>query len=353
MASAINYTGLVISLAVTLFLLPLGLGRLFFHKNEFDRGIVYLFGFCFALALFELVYLPFFFLGLRFSLMTAVYFIIALSLSVWGWYLQFDTKGKLPLPKAEKLTREEKTALAAAVAVILWQVLRVTLGAGSWNVDDAWYLAIANSAAETDTILRYDVISGAELDYTRHIRENFEYIFCPWPLFWAMFAQVFHFHILIFMRTVMPAAFIGFFYYVMYRLLRLLFAERKKALTALAFLAVFYEFSAVAMNLRFTWIICYPWMGKGFGPSALCPLSLLLWLAALKAEQGRKRMWLGVFLANVAGCVAASSCAELNLILLGCWGLVHVLRNRDWACIWKLAVCVSPSTVLMLGHIVL
>lgn len=346
----------VLSLAFAVVLLPLGLGRLFFHKNEFDRGLVFLFGLCAALTLFEIVYLPFFFLGLSFKLLTSVYTVLALSLSVLGYYRWFDCKSKaLAAAEREKLSPVEKWSIAAFALVLLWQILRLTLGAGSWNVDDAWYLTIANSAIETDRILRFDVVSGVEYDYSQHIRENFEYIFCPWPLFWGMFSQLFDFHILVLTRTIMPGFFLVLFYYVMYRLLALLFgSKREQALLALCLLAVFYEISSIAMNMRSTWIICYPWMGKGFGPSVLCPVTLLLWRAALKAPAGaaRRKMWLGVFLANAAGCVTASSCAELNLIILGCWGLVHVLRERDFGCIWKLALCVSPSMVLMLGHLV-
>lgn len=347
----------IVSLAATLIFMPLGVGRLFFHKDEFDTGLVYIFGICAILSIFELIYLPFFFLGFSFTMLTTICVVILLGLSVLGWYLRYDKGGKkLPAQKREKLSRGEKISLFVGGAVFVWQVLRLTLGAGTWNIDDAWYLTIANSAMESDTILRYDVVTGVEYDYSKHIRENFEYIFCPWPLFWGMFAKMFSFHILILMRSILPGFFLALFYYVVYRLLSLLFGgRREQTLMALAVLAVFYELSSVAMNLRSTWIICYPWMGKGFGPSVLCPVTLLLWLAAVKAPAGkaRKWMWLGVFLANVAGCVTASSCAELNLIILGCWGLAHIIRTKDLACVWKLGLCVSPSLALMLGHLVM
>ena len=347
----------LLSLAATLVFLPLGVGRLFFHKDEFDTGLVYLFGICAVLSIFELIYLPFFFLGLSFTMLVVSCGVVLLSLSVLGWYLRYDRGGKkLARAEREKLSQSEKLSLILGGAVFLWQVLRLTLGAGTWNIDDAWYLTIANSAMESDTILRYDVVTGVEYDYSKHIRENFEYIFCPWPLFWGMFAKLFSFHILVLMRTVLPGFFLALFYYVMYRLLSLLFGgKREQTLIALAVLAVFYELSSVAMNLRSTWIICYPWMGKGFGPSVLCPVTLLLWLTAVKApaDAGRRRMWLGVFLANIAGCVTASSCAELNLIILGCWGLSHIIRTRDFSCVWKLGLCVSPSLALMLGHLVM
>ena len=345
----------LLCLAAALIFLPLGVGRLFFHKNEFDTGLVFLFGICAMLSIFELIYLPFFFLGFSFTMLIVVCAVVLVGLSVLGWYLRYDKGGKrLARVEREKLSRGEKLSLIIGGAIFLWQVLRLTLGAGTWNIDDAWYLTIANSAMESDTILRYDVVTGVEYDYSKHIAENFEYIFCPWPLFWAVFAKIFSFHILVLMRTIMPGFFLALFYYVMYRLLSLLFGgKREQTLMALALLAGFYEVSSVAMNLRSTWIICYPWMGKGFGPSVLCPVTLLLWLTAVKSPAGasRRLMWLGVFLANVAGCVAASSCAELNLIILGCWGLCHVIREKDFACIWKLGLCVSPSLALMLGHL--
>ena len=71
-----------LSLGAVLVLMPLGVGFLFFRKNERDRGLVYIIGMCAMLAAFELVYLPFFFLRQRFTLLTAVYFVLAIAASV-------------------------------------------------------------------------------------------------------------------------------------------------------------------------------------------------------------------------------------------------------------------------------
>ena len=79
--------------------MPLGVGFLFFRKNEGDRGLVYILGMCAMLAAFELIYLPFFFLKQRFSLLTAVYFIFAIAAAVGGWWLQY---GRSTLPRREK-----------------------------------------------------------------------------------------------------------------------------------------------------------------------------------------------------------------------------------------------------------
>jgi len=239
--------------------------------------------------------------------------------------------------------------------VFIFQVLRVTAGAGTWNIDDAWYLTIANDTMYTDKVMGTDPISGFPHDYTKDIAANMEYIFSPWPIFWAMFAQLFSFPITTLMRTVLPFYFIAVFYYVLYRLVLFFFrGKREKALMALCLLSVLYELSAVAMNVRYTWIICYPWMGKGFGPSVICPAALLIFLHCISEESAakRRRLWISLFLANLAGCMVASSCAELNLIALGCWGLVSVIDKKDLSIIWKLAVCVTPSLALMVAHFI-
>ena len=98
----------VLALGAALVLLPLGAGYIFFHRGEFDRGFVYLFGMCAVLAGFELVYIPFFLLGLSFTLMTAVFFVLALAAALWGFQLKGAAKcvipqEKKPLSRAEKL----------------------------------------------------------------------------------------------------------------------------------------------------------------------------------------------------------------------------------------------------------
>lgn len=341
-----------LSLGLILVLLPLGVGFLFFRKNERDRGLVYLMGMFSLLAAFEIIYLPFFFLKLRFSLLTVVFFVLAIAASVGGWWLQH---GRKPLEKAPRQpwSKKEKIAMAVFCLVFFWQGLRLTAGAGTWNIDDAWYLAIANDTIYYDSIMGIDPVTGLNHDFVSDMGNNLEYVFSPWPIFWAMFAKIFSFPITTLMRTVLPVYFIAIFYYVLYRLALFIFkGSREKAILALCMLSVFYELSAVAMNVRYTWIICYPWMGKGFGPSVICPATLLLFLMCHEEEDKAKRriLWLGIFFANIAGCLTASSCAELNLIALGCWGLVELIEKRELSLIWKLGLCVSPSLALMAAH---
>lgn len=352
MDMTIFYLGRVTAALAISGLLPLGLGRLLFRSEGRDGGIAFLGGLFLELALFELIYLPFFFFDLPFSLLTAVFFIVSVPLSIGGFLLAGKTPARVKNKTA--LRRTEKISLAVFGAVLVYQVLRVTLGAGTWNIDDGWYLAIANSAIESDRILRFDVLTGYPLDYTQHIAENFEYVFSPWPLFWAMSARVTGLSITVLLRTVLPGAFIALFYYVVYRLLLFFFGgERDKTLCALAVLAVFYELTGIAMNVKQTWILCYPWMGKGFGPCVLCPAVLLFFLCEQEEKEPKRKrlLWLGIFLGNIAGCVTASSCAELDLIVLGCWGLSELIRQRDFSLVWKLGLCVSPSLLLTAGHI--
>ena len=355
MADVIAWSTSVLASLALFVLLPMGLGLIFFNRGVQDRGITYIFGLFLELSVFELIYLPFVFGGWSFSLLTAVFFVIVTAGALAGFLLWYKRR---PLYSVNKtpLSKKEKTALIIAAVVIGYQLLRVTVGAGTWNIDDGWYLSIANSAIESDAILRCDVVTGEPYDFSQNIIYNTDYIFSPWPLFWAMTAKLTWMDITVLMRTVMPAPFILLFYYVVYRLISFIYRnDREKALTALAVFAVFYELTAVAMNVRPTWILCYPWMGKGFGPSIICPAVLLMFLLLEEERQKEKRrlLWFGIFLGNIAGCVTASSCAELNLLMLGAWGLVHIIRRRDFSVIWKLALCVSPSILLISGHLIM
>ena len=353
--SAILWTIIrVLALGSALVLLPLGAGYVFFHRGEFDCGFIYLFGVCAVLALFEAVYLPFFVIGRTLSAMTAVYFVLVTAAALLGFFL--NSKHPKPPKSRTPLSKRETVFLLAAVLVAAWQILRTTLGAGTWNIDDAWYLGLANTALYTDDIMRTDPTTGFSYNYFEHMDAYLTYVFSPWPLFWAMFARMFSLTVTVLMRTVLPGFFIVLFYYVVYRLALWFFkGEREKALFVLAGLGVFYELCAVAMNLRYTWMICYPWMGKAFGPSIICPLALWFFLLVENEHDAHRRrgLWLGIFLANIAGCMVASSSAEVSLMLLGCWGLVYVLRTRDFGAIWRLALSVTPSLALMGAHFML
>ena len=355
MAETIYWLNRILASLGEVILIPTGMGMLFFHRNGRDGFISYIFGLFTELCLFELIYLPCFFLDIPFSVLTAVFQVSASALALVGFLLMY--KYRSPVKKEHLgFSRAEKTALIIGLAVVLYQLARVTLGAGTWNIDDGWYLAIANNAIESDRILRFDVVTGLPLDYSGAIKENVEYIFSPWPLFWATVSRVTELKITVLMRSVLPAVFIILFYMLVYRFALFVFAgQRNKAVAAFAFLAVFFEITGVAMNVSHTWILCYPWMGKGFGPSIICPAVLLLFLMTENESDAHRRrlLWSGVFLGNFAGCVCASSCAELNLIALGCWGLSYIIRRRDLSAIWKLALCVSPSLALTAAHVLL
>lgn len=347
-------TGVLVSLAFFT-LIPFGLGLIFFNKGVQDRGVTYIFGLFLMLSLFEIVYLFFFFMGLSFSLLAGVFLASAAAIALAGFLMWYKRRPEYPVNRTP-LSRSEKIALIVFAAVAGYQLLRVIFGAGTWNIDDGWYLAIANAAVEGDEILRSDVLTGYPYDYAHHFAEAAEYVFSPWPLFWAMLSKLTWFEITVLMRTVMPAPFILLFYYIVYRLISFIYKNnREKAFIAMAAFAVFYEITSVAMNIRCTWIICYPWMGKAFGPSVICPAVLLLFLLLEEEQESARRrlLWFGIFLGNIAGCMVASSCAELNLIALGAWGLVYLIRKRDFSVVWKLALCVSPSLLLTASHLVL
>lgn len=334
-------------------LIPMGTGMLFFHKDRKDRFISYMTGFFTVLTVFELIYLPCFFLDIPFSLLTAVFQTVAVGMALGGFLLAY--KYRSPAVKEKiALSHGEKLAVVIGGAVAAYQLFRVTFGAGTWNIDDGWYLAIAENALRSDRILRFDVVTGLPLDYSTVIRESAEYIFSPWPLFWATVAKVTETEITALMRSVLPGAFIVLFYIVVYRFALFIFkGKREKALIASAALAVFFEITGVAQNVPHTWMLCYPWMGKGFGANVICPTVLLMFLMTEEEEDANRRrlLWLGVFLGNLAGCVTASSCAELNLIALGCWGLSYIIRRRDLSALWKLMLCVSSSLALTAAHV--
>ena len=101
----------VLALGAALVLLPLGAGYIFFHRGEFDRGFVYLSAVRGA-GRFELVYIPFFLLGLSFTLMTAVFFVLALAAALWGF--QLKGAAKCVIPREKPLSRARSCARACS-----------------------------------------------------------------------------------------------------------------------------------------------------------------------------------------------------------------------------------------------
>ena len=131
------------ALGVGLFfiMLPYSAGRLFFPHDERDKGLIFLVGMFAAFTVFELVYLPCFFLKLPFQFLTVIYFVIAAAAFVIGYLVHYGKKA-LPAQEKKPLNRSEKICAGVFALVFIFQVHGTSMTPGIWPLPTTPYTPI-------------------------------------------------------------------------------------------------------------------------------------------------------------------------------------------------------------------
>lgn len=327
-------------------LMMLGIGELLFSKADFSRFLKLIAGTGVALALFWVTYIAAIVSNIGFYILAEVYIALAALLSAGGW-IGFIRKKQHCLKKYTP-GKTELIYLAAAGAIILFQLLRCVLGATYFNTDDMTYIAQMTTAIDRGSMAAFEATTGDPAPVLRNATSTL----FPWPIFWSVFSWVLRVHPAILMRTLLPILLVPVFYGVIYEAFVLLFPDSaEKRAMALCAAAVVCLLTAQVQHIRNWWPINVPWYGKSFGPSVMCP-AVILFLARYEAASNaadKRAAMLAAFFAGFGGSMVSASAAILIPVAVFCWSVPYVLRSKDIKCIPLLAVCAMPGATASLA----
>ena len=218
---------IIFILAMTFIPYFVGCGCILLDRKTGDIDVLekWNFGMVLMHAIFEIVVLAGTFTKMTLKNVTVFYFaILSVAIMIVGLIGNRTKKRVFSVGKIPSFSKKEMTLLLIVLVGILYQILFVCLGLQS-DADDAYYVGMAMTSFQTDTISVYHPYLGTPVK----LKTMANYVLSPYPIFWAMWSKVLKIHPAILMRSILPAVNIAWSY-VVYRLLakKIFLTERKR-----------------------------------------------------------------------------------------------------------------------------
>ena len=306
------------------------------------------FGMVLMHAIFEIVVLAGTFTKMTLKNVTVFYFaILSVAIMIVGLIGNRTKKRVFSVGKIPSFSKKEMTLLLIVLVGILYQILFVCLGLQS-DADDAYYVGMAMTSFQTDTISVYHPYLGTPVK----LKTMANYVLSPYPIFWAMWSKVLKIHPAILMRSILPAINIAWSY-VVYRLLaKKIFLTERKRIIFLLIVVLANLFGAYSDRTSAVFLLQRVWQGKGALAAILIPMLWYL-LIRLRKEGENTYVYVELFVTILAACLTSSMALFLCPVLMGAFGLEYLISERRWSVVGRLILCTLPCIVLAIAEVIL
>lgn len=310
----------IVGCILLLFIVSTLLGKLLVGKQEKNLVLEWICGFFLLLGLFEVISLPCIFL--KFSLkrlslivLVAVGVLCLLSLVLYG-------KDYVICIREMKWKNPGGLVFAVVFLVVLQTMM---LGVGNHiDDDDAFYVATAVTAMDTDTLYAVD-------PYTGELYNGFpaRYVLSPFPLLGAVIGKWVGLRPTVFFHTVLPFLLIPMAYCVYMLLGRRFFGEDKERNAwFLIFVSCVNLFSGFSAWTKGRFLLVRIWQGKAVLAAILLPFLIYFVLQFFEKNYLKMREWIALFVLMAASCFVSSMGIILSVIMLEAFALLQMFRSR-------------------------
>jgi len=321
-------------------LVPLLLGTLYIGKtNKSDNNSIigcYAQGMFTMWGIFQIVVIPLLLLRKSLTLLTIMWLIIILLLCLWALLKGHHKIISLLNPKTI-IKSILSWQMLVAILLIAFQTYMLTVQMHT-DADDAFYVAAATTALETDSILSFNAYTGEAINNL-----PVRYALSPFYVFTAMIAKISSIHPTIIAHTLFPLILIPLAYIVYTLLGKHYFKNKTSAvgmfLIAISFLQMFSAFSVYTTGV-FT--LTRIWQGKAVLAGILLPAIFYFSIKAFE-QQASKRNWISLMMIMFASCMVSSMGIALGAIALGMLALIASLREKNLKIIWYSLLCCLPN----------
>ena len=326
-----------------LIIVPTLSGVPFLKKNpRYTPGECFLTGFLFLFALAEVLILLMFYLRMPLHVLAQCYAAAALC----GIFCLRKQAGRLAADIKSSM-REASPYFWCALILIAMQMCILAVYA-HFDADDAFYVATATTAVQTDSIFLVNPYTG--FSYGGYLPSR--YILSPFPIFLAVISQLFGgLHPAITAHTVFPPVFQMLSYMVLYQIGRRWFRDDAARRGIFLFLSAALNcFSAYSIYNAGNFQMIRIWQGKALLAAAFLPLLFFLSLSIVMEEQP-EYPWILLFLANAACCLLSSMGIMLAPLVQGIFLLFALFRFKSPKRFLKGFLCCVPSLILGIIYI--
>ena len=341
---------IIFILAMTFIPYFVGCGCILLDRKTGDIDVLekWNFGMVLMHAIFEIVVLAGTFTKMTLKNVTVFYFaILSVAIMIVGLIGNRTKKRVFSVGKIPSFSKKEMTLLLIVLVGILYQILFVCLGLQS-DADDAYYVGMAMTSFQTDTISVYHPYLGTPVK----LKTMANYVLSPYPIFWAMWSKVLKIHPAILMRSILPAINIAWSY-VVYRLLaKKIFLTERKRIIFLLIVVLANLFGAYSDRTSAVFLLQRVWQGKGALAAILIPMLWYL-LIRLRKEGENTYVYVELFVTILAACLTSSMALFLCPVLMGAFGLEYLISERRWSGVGRLILCTLPCIVLAIAEVIL
>lgn len=208
-------------------------------------------------------------------------------------------------------------------------------------IDDIRYVATANDAYATDTMLEIEPVSG---EYVGHpVGEMFKDACAPIIIFWAAMSKLTMIHPATLEHVIVQFVFVLVAYMIMYLLGRRLLHDDSKSISVyMIVLSVVMLFGGYSWKGNFARSFYMDlFYGKNMLTVIIIPFLLfLLWM--IKDDEDSKIYYSLLFTTMVAASLMSTMAAVIPTVLLGTFAVVYSVSNRSFKPLIKILVCCVP-----------
>jgi len=327
---------------IAFFVIPFLVGMLYNKyamKNITEMISNWVSGFVLSFGYYLLLVLPALLFKMSLTTVSTVYMLSLFTVSVLSVWLNRKEVKVLGQAFVEKIKGTPILAILPVVVIALQVYFYVAYV--HQDADDAFYVATATTAVETDTIFQYNA-------YTGNLYKSYpmRYVLSPFPIFVATLSQVSGIHTAVVAHTVLPGLFLLLSYAVFALIGKELFqGDRKKNALFLFFIGIIATFLHTSIRTQSSFMLMRIWQGKGFLTAMLLPFVFYLEYRLI-SERWKKTEWLMVLFAMLSCCLASSMGIMLGAIMVGIMGLLDAFYKKSVKRLVKPILCCIPNIVL-------
>lgn len=324
---------------IAMVIIPFLVGMLYMGRQKRIKALGFLGllqGMFTIFGVFQIVAIPLIFLRESLTLLVWVMGVIVGGLMLLSLVLHIKKIPDIIRAYLRALASMPWQLWAAGVFVVIQTCISV-IGFHVDN-DDAFYVASAATAVETDTIFSVNPYTGDPYGAlpTR-------YVLSPFPGFIGMLSKVSGIHTAVIAHTLLPAILIPFCY-VVYALIgkKLFRSDKKKIGNFLILVSVIHIFSNYSVYTTGVFLLTRVWQGKAVLTGILLPAVICLGLYTFD-KKGKGKNWISMLLLMFSCCMVSSMGVFLGALVFGMLAVVGAIGYKRFSIIPLSIVCCLPN----------
>lgn len=327
--------------------IPYLLGMLFSylsHEKNPRIGKKLLAGYILVWGILQIITIPAIYLKVKLSVFSIIFYLLISIASLLSLYFNRKRFKNVFLDKIKWLKSKPWLTLFI-VALVMIQTVYISL-ANLEDHDDSFFVAAAETAMETDTLMEYDPYTG-----NAYTELPSRYVLSPFPVFIAILSNLLNIRAATTAHTLLALILIPLSYIVWHLTGTILFdKDDKKASVFLLIVMCILVFSGYSAYNQGMFMHIRIWQGKAILASILLPFIFYQGLCIFKKEMSSND-WVLLLFTMLSACFVSSMGIMLAAIMLGVIALADTFIHkniRNWK---KIILCCIPNIIFALIYL--